>query len=446
MEQDRIRVLIADDEKNIREVLQAELSRDDFVVSSAESGQTALALLARSEYDVLVLDLNMPGLDGLSVLKQVAESETQVETVILTANATVTSAIDAMKHGAFDYLRKPADLDELETIIRKAADSKRLRNEHLHLKTRLQRQSEGPRLVYASRTMRSLLETVDKMARTDYSVLINGESGAGKDLIARMLHQRSERADGPFVAINCGAIPDTMLESELFGYEKGAFTGAYGRKLGLLELARGGTLFLDEIGDMPMPLQVKLLRVIETSRYYRLGGTRELTVNVRYLAATNKDLKAEISRGGFRQDLYYRITGLTVTVPPLRDRTEDVPLLIEHLRLADPAFRKKRVSSEALDLLARYGWPGNVRELLNVIQRAFVLCRGDVVLPADLPADLAGGSPAALTGSRKLEDVEREHILRVLGETGGRREQAAEVLGIHARTLRRKLAEYGVEN
>lgn len=437
--------MIADDEKNLREVLQAELSRESFAVSTADSGKTALELLAKNEYDVLVLDLNMPGIDGLAVLKRISELDSLVETVVLTANATVASAVDAMKYGAYDYLRKPVDLDELETVIKKAYESKKLRSEHLLLKTQLQRQADDAKLVFTSPVMRALLDTVGKMAGTEYSILITGESGTGKELIARSLHQRSSRADGPFVAINCGAIPEGMIESELFGYEKGAFTGAYGRKLGILELAQGGTLFLDEIGDMPLQLQVKLLRVIETSRYYRLGGTRELTSNVRYLSATNKDLKQESMRGTFRQDLYYRITGLTIAVPPLRDRVEDISLLVEHFRMAELVFRQKRFSREALSVLERYGWPGNVRELQNVVQRALLLSRSDVVMPSDLPPDLEGAGPVIPTGkTRKLEEVEREHILRVLAETGGRREQAAAILGIHARTLRRKLAEYGI--
>jgi len=446
MDIQKIRVLIVDDEKNLREVLQAELSQESFAVSTSDSGRTALDMIARNEYDVVVLDLNMPGMSGLEVLRQISDAEAPLETVILTANATVTSAVEAMKHGACDYLRKPVDLDELETVIRKAAENKKLRSEHLLLKTQLRRQSEASQIIFGSNAMGDLLDTVGKMAGTDYPVLILGESGAGKELIARTLHQRSNRADGPFVAINCGAIPESMIESELFGYEKGAFTGAFGRKLGLLELADGGTLFLDEIGDMPLPVQVKLLRVIETSRYYRLGGTRELSVNVRYLSATNKDLKGEIARGLFRQDLYYRITALTVSVPPLRERAEDIDLLIDHFRALEPAFRRKRFSPEAVEVLRRYAWPGNVRELQNVVQRAFLLSRGDLVTPSDLPSDLAGNSQAAPGRARRLADVEQEHILRVLAETGGRREQAAEALGIHVRTLRRKLAEYGVDD
>lgn len=444
MDNQNIRVLIVDDEKNLREVLQAELSRESFVVATADSGYTALDLLSRNEYDVVVLDLNMPGMEGMTVLRQIAETEAPVETVILTANATVTSAVEAMKHGALDYLRKPVDLDELETVIRKAAESKKLRSEHLHLKMQLRRQSGAPEIVFQSVVMRDLLDMVGRMATTDYPVLITGESGAGKELVARTLHQRSNRSDGPFVALNCGAIPESLIESELFGHEKGAFTGAGSRKLGLLELADGGTLFLDEIGDMPAALQVKLLRVIETSRYYRLGGTRELSVSVRYLSATNKDLKEEIGRGFFRQDLYYRIAGLTLSVPPLRERLEDIELLVDHFRSFEPAFRRKQMSAEALDLLRRYPWPGNVRELQNVVQRVFLLSRGEVVSLPDLPADLAGRPPAVSGEALLLADVEREHILRVLAVSNGRREQAAAMLGISSRTLRRKLAEYGV--
>ncbi len=438
---ERIRVLIVDDEKHLREVLQAELDPTQFSVSALARGDTVLALLQEQEFDVVVLDINLPGLGGMEVLTRIKEAEVPAEVIILTGHASVDTAVDAIKLGAYDYLRKPVGLDELETFIRKAADSRRLKREVVALRTQVHRQEKPGRIVAASPAMRAVLETARKIAPTDFSVLIMGESGVGKELVARALHRDSARGGGPFIAINCGAVPEPLMESELFGYEKGAFTGAQGRKLGLIELANEGTLFLDEIGEMPPNLQVKLLRVIETSRFFRLGGTREMSVNARIVSATNRQLKRESEQGTFRSDFFYRISGLTLEIPPLRERREDIPALIAHFLEQAPLFRSKRFSPEALAVLTAYDWPGNARELQNVVQRALLLSAGDLVQPLDLPADLCGAG--ARPAPRRLEDLEREHILNVLRETGGHREQAAEILGIHPKTLRRRLAEYG---
>lgn len=442
MTSEKIRVLIVDDERNLREIYQAELDPAVFLVTTLDRGDGVLDILQQSEFDVVVLDLNLPGLGGMEVLARMKTAEIPAEVIILTGHATVDTAIDAIKLGAYDYLRKPVGLDELEIFIRKAAESRRLKRELVALRTQVDRQNRNHRIVAASPIMRTLLETVRKVAPTDYPVLITGESGVGKELIARALHRGSARADGPFIAINCGAVPEQMMESELFGFEKGAFTGAHARKLGLVELANEGTLFLDEIGEMPLNLQVKLLRVIETSRFFRLGGTREIAVSARLVSASNKNLKRESEQGAFRSDLFYRISGLSLEIPPLRERREDIPALVEYFQQRNPLFRNKRFGTEALAVLSRYGWPGNARELQNVVQRVLLLSPGNVVQPADLPADLGvGGTPAS---RRRLEDVEREHILRVLKETGEHREQTAGILGIHPRTLRRKLAEYGM--
>ena len=439
MKKHEIRVLIADDEKNLREVLQAELAADGFHACEAENGQQALAQLQEQEFDVMVLDLNMPGLGGIEVLERMKALDLPTEVVVLTANATVATAVEAMKLGAYEYLTKPFDLDTLVTIVERAYEKRSLRSENLRLRTHMMRQTADRTVIAESPAMRDLMETVGKVARTDLTVLVTGESGAGKEVIARTLHQGSQLADGPFISINCGAIPETMIESELFGYEKGAFTGAHARKLGLLELADEGTLFLDEIGDMPLPLQVKLLRVIETERFFRLGGTREQEIRIRIIAATNKDLKAAVRQGDFREDLFYRISGFVLNVPPLRERREDIPLFIKHFSGSTP-FRQKRFTKEALAALAAYAWPGNIRELQHVIQRALLLSRGETIAPADLPLDLTAPRRSS---ARLLADVEKEHILAVLHETGGHREKAADILGIHRKTLRRKLAEYG---
>ncbi len=433
--------MIADDEKNIRELLRDELAAFVISVAAVESGPLALAELDRTEYDVFLLDLTMPEMDGITVLKKLKALEISAEVIILTANATVHTAVEAMKIGAYDYLMKPFKIAELMPIIEKAYEKKKLRAENLLLKTQVKKQAEIPRLIAESRAMRDVLERSKKIAQSDFPVLITGESGTGKELIARVIHNASPRADRPYVVINCGALPENMIESELFGYEKGAFTGAQARKPGLLEIAHQGTLFLDEIGDMALPLQVKLLRVIETGTFYRLGGTREQQISVRVISATNKQLKAEIAGGSFREDLYYRISALTVHLPPLRDRRDDIALITEHFRCSIPAFKQKRFSSEALKLLTEYSWPGNVRELQSVVHHVLLLSRNDLIAPADLPYEL--GERPASTGSR-LEDREREHILRVLSQTGNDRNKAADILGVHPRTLMRKLAGYGM--
>ncbi len=441
MEKLPIRVLIADDEKNIRELLRDELATSMAHVAAVESGPAALAELERSEYDILLLDLTMPGMDGIEVLKKLKALDISAEVIILTANATVLTAVEAMKLGAYDYLMKPFKISELVPLIEKAYEKKKLRTENLLLKTQVKKQAEVPTLIAESPVMRDVIERSKKVAQSDFPVLITGESGTGKELIARFIHNASPRAERSYVVINCGALPENMIESELFGYEKGAFTGAQARKPGLLEIAHQGTLFLDEIGDMPLPLQVKLLRAIETGAFYRLGGTREQQVSVRIISATHKLLKAEIAKGSFREDLYFRISALSVHLPPLRERPEDIVPLIEHCRCSSPAFKQKRFSDASLKVLSGYAWPGNVRELQNIVQHQLLLAENDVIDPADLPQELTKRPPAT---SIRLDDLEREHILSILKLAGGDRNKASEALGIHPRTLLRKLAEYGI--
>ena len=436
-----MKLLIVDDEKNIRQVLKNELSTETIEVDEAEHGQRALELLEQDEYDVVLLDLNMPRLGGIEVLKRMRSLEYPAEVIVLTANATISTAVEAMKLGAYDYLTKPFRLEELSAILDKAFEKKKLRTENRILKSQIKRQAEDRQIIAKSAVMGDLLETVAKVARSGYPVLITGESGVGKELVAARIHRESARSDNPFIPLNCGAIPENRIESELFGYEKGAFTGALARKPGLLEVANNGSLFLDEIGDMPLPLQVKLLRVIETGSFFRLGGIREQKVDVRFIAATNKDLQAEIGKGAFRQDLFYRITTLLIKITPLRERSEDIPLLIEHFRGGNHAFRNKRFSKEALALMSDYPWPGNVRELQNIVHRACLLSPADVIGPGDL--HLSSGT-GPLTNATRLEDVEREHILKVLKAASGQRNKAAEALGIDPKTLYRKLAAYGV--
>lgn len=450
MKKSPIRILIADDDKNLRRILVSELSESNFEISETDSGIKAMDLLEKDEYDVLLLDLNMPGFSGIDVLKKMKTLEITTEAIILTGHATVSTAVEAMKLGAYDYLTKPFKIEELKAVLEKAFEKKKLRSENLLLKTQIKRQTEAQKIITKNPLMFEILEDVKKVAMSDFATLICGESGVGKELIAKAVHDSSERAEGPFIPINSGAIPENMLESELFGHEKGSFTGAYEKKLGLLEIANNGTLFLDEIAELTPQLQGKLLRVIETGSFFRVGGIKQIKVNVKFVSATNKDLKSEIEKGRFRADLYYRISTLTLHIPPLRERKEDVSLLVEYFVKNNPTFRNKKFSKKALDALSEYSWPGNVRELQNVVHRVLLLSKSDMIEYSDLPADLITGHRTSvgalnLTPLHRLEDVEREHILRVIKEAGGQRGKAAEILGIDQKTLYRKLLSYGVK-
>ncbi len=436
-----MKILIADDDKNLRMVLTNELAEQGFEVDVAENGTKAMDLLENEEYDALLLDLTMPGLGGMDVLKKIKTSGISTEVIILTGNTTANAAVEAMKLGAYDYLTKPFRVVELKAILDKAYEKKGLFRENLVLKTEIKRESEALKIITQSPLMFEIFEHVKKVALSPFPALIYGESGVGKELVARAIHHDSERADRPFVPINCGAIPENMLESELFGFEKGAFTGANAKKLGLLEIANHGTLFLDEICELTLPLQGKLLRVIETGRFFRIGGVKEVQVDVKLVSATNKDIKREVEIGHFRADLYYRVSALTLHIPPLRERKEDIPLLVNHIIKNNPAFRGKSFSNEALKILAEYTWPGNVRELLNVVHRTLLLSKNDLIGPDDLPIDLIADPKVS---GKRLEDIEREHILQVLKEAGGQRGKAAEILGVDPKTLYRKLLSYGV--
>ena len=436
-----MRILITDDDKNLRKVLMHELAEHGLEVHEAENGLKTMKMLKKDEYDVLLLDLNMPDISGMEVLKELKDQEITTEVVILTGHATVASAVNAMKMGAYDYLTKPFEVEELLAVIDKAHEYKRLVNENLILKSQIKRQTAMKKIITQSPIMFELLDTLKKFATTDLPVLIYGESGVGKELFAYALHEASGRSGGPFVPINCGAIPETMLETELFGHEKGAFTGAHTKKLGLMEIANSGTLFLDEIGELNAQLQGKILRVIETKSFFKVGGTKEVTVDVRFVSATNKDIKREVEKGDFRSELYYRLTALALHIPPLRERREDIPLLVEHIIEGNTSLKHKRFSAEAMKVLSRYPWPGNVRELQNVIFRTLFLAKQAVIGPPDLPPDIL--IDKKIRGKR-LADIEREHILKVLHEAGGKKKKAAEILGVDPKTLYRKLSSYGI--
>ncbi len=437
-----MKILIADDERNLRRVLLTELAAEGHNTAEAASGASALDLIEKEEFDLVLLDLNMPEPGGIEVLKRIRSLEAPPEVIILTGNATVHTAVEAMKLGAYDYITKPFSLEELKAIIAKAREKRKLLVENIALKTQIRRQSAGKKSVTCSPVMFEILDTVRKVALSDFPVLICGESGVGKELVAWTLHEASDRSGGPFIPINCGAIPENMMETELFGHEKGSFTGAHARKPGLLEIADNGTLFFDEIGEMPLRLQVKLLRVIDSRSFFRVGGISEIRVDTKFLFATNKDLRAEVEEGNFRHDLYYRLSALTLNIPPLRERRDDIPLLIGHFIQNTPVFRQKKFSRAALKAAAEYSWPGNVRELQNVVQRTLLLSENDVIRAEDLPSEVLNG--AGVTGQR-LEDVERSHILKVLKEVQGQRGKAAEILGIDPKTLYRKLVSYGIK-
>ena len=442
-----IRVLVADDEKNLRELLVRELSRKGHAVEGVGDGEAALERLRDDPPDVLILDMKMPRLEGIEVLRRLAEQAEAPQVIVTTGFQEVSSAVEAMKLGAYDYLTKPARIEELDILVRKAAEKGRLIRQNVVLRDRLEPPVPAGGIISASVKMEEVLRLIDRVAPTESTVLVLGESGTGKELVARAIHDRSPRARQAFVPIHCGALPREVLESELFGHEKGAFTGAINAKPGLIELADGGTLFLDEIGEMEPESQVKLLRVLETRSFFRVGGTRSRTVDMRLVAATNRDLAEAIRQGKFRQDLFYRINTISVTLPPLRDRREEVRVLAEHFLEQNAPYGRKRLAPETLARLETYGWPGNVRELQHVIQRGVILSAGEVLQLADLPPEIQhgeSGGGAAAPAAGTLEAMEQQHIIATLKQVGGHRGKAAALLGIDPKTLYRKLLSYGI--
>ncbi len=439
-----VRVLVVDDEHPTRLLMEKELPRAGYAVTTAESGEEALEKVRSADFDVILLDLKMPGIGGMEALRRIREAGAAGEVVILTGHPDVDSAIAAMKLGAYDYLTKPFKLSELEEVLRRAAERRHLQQENTALRRMVAQREPAPRLVGRSQAVEALLATVGRIAGSDANVLIQGESGTGKGLVARIVHERSGRRDGPFLVINCSGFQDQLLESELFGHEKGAFTGATAAKPGLFEVAEGGTLVLDEVGEMSPAMQAKLLQVLDSRELRRVGGTRVHRVDVRIIAATNKDLAQEVRAGRFREDLYYRLNVVSLGIPPLRERTGDIPLLIEHfLQRFGTGYPPKALSPAAQRILTEYAWPGNVRELANTIERVLILAPGEAIGPDDLPSSIR--SPRGpLLGPSSLAELERRHIMRVLEETGGRKMQAARLLGIDIKTLNKKIKDYGI--
>ena len=446
------RVLIVDDEKNMRWVLGQALSAEGFDVSEAVDGATALAAVAEQEPDVMVLDHRMPEPDGMEVLRRLRSKGLSFPIIMLTAHGNVATAVEAMKAGASEYLTKPFDLEELKLAIDKALKYSGLAAEVERLRSEIDAEYDVQGIVASDAGMLAVLETVHKVAPTMATVMIYGESGTGKELIARAVHNLSERATKPFVSVSAGALPETLLESELFGYEKGAFTGAMTPKPGRFELANGGTMFLDEIGHISLATQVKLLRVLQERRFERLGGTRSIEVDVRLVAATNQDLQQLIVDGNFREDLFYRLNVVPITLPTLRQRSGDIPLLVAHF-LEKFNAGNKRINPAAMEALVKYQWPGNIRELENTIERIVILSHGDELGVADLPAEVrAGVSPAdrVATGfvlpddGVDLEEVELDLVRQALDRTGSSVPKAAKMLGLTAKTLEARMQRLGL--
>ncbi len=442
------RILVVDDEAPMRESLKDWLMEEGYEVGLAASGKEAIAMTREKNWDVILLDLKMPGMDGVETLKRLKgkEVDTEAEILMMTAYATVDTAVQAMKEGAFDYLVKPFSPDEIEMQIKKIVTHRELVLENILLRQKLEERSEYGEIIGKSDVMQTIYDLISQVAPTDSTVLITGESGTGKELIARAIHGNSQRCYMPYIAVSCGALPDSLLESELFGYEKGAFTGAEHTKKGRFEMADKGTLFLDEIGDISLKTQVDLLRVLQEKEFRRLGGQEEIKVDVRILAATNRDIKKAISENRFREDLFYRLNVISIHIPPLKERKDDIPLLVKaFIRRCCLEMNKEQVkiAPSAMKLLMDYNWPGNVRELENVIERALVIGRGKEIVTEDLPFSRKELGTEALPNSLKL--MEKIHIKRILEETDWNISKAARVLEIDRQTLYNKIEKYHIE-
>jgi two-component system, NtrC family, response regulator AtoC len=448
MDSRTVRVLVVDDEEIVRESLSGWLEKDGYRVETAPDGRKALERIQAEPWSIILLDLKMPGMDGLQVLEETRKIRADAVVVIMTAYATVDTAVSAMKTGAYDYLVKPFDPEELSLLIQKIVTQQALVHENLVLRKALKQEWTFRDLVSKAPAMQAVFELARVAARSQSTILIQGESGTGKELLARAVHAESPRSGGPFVAVSCAALAETLLESELFGHERGAFTGAVGRRKGKFEAAHGGTLFLDEIGDVSLKLQLDLLRVLEERRFDRLGGNETVEVDVRIVAATNRDLKRAVEAGRFREELYYRLNVIPITLPPLRERREDIPLLVDHFveRLTIEMNRHvDGVSADAMRVLIAYAWPGNVRELRNVLERAVVVATSNTIRPSDLglvstPSEPTENGHGAEMPS--LEEVERRHVAEVLRRTGSNVSQAARILGIDRVTLYNKIKKY----
>jgi len=447
------KILIVDDETAHCQMLEAVLKVEKYATQRAQDGQSAIEAVKERFYDLILMDIRMNRVGGIEALEKIKEISPDIPIIMMTAYASVDTAVQAMRSGAYDYLTKPLDIDELKILVAKALRHHQLEKENIFLKEQLGSRFDFSNIIGRSRTMKELLETVAMVAPSEATVLILGESGTGKELIANAIHQNSPRSSYPFIKVNCAALPETLLESELFGHEKGAFTGAVSRRQGRFHLAHKGSILLDEIAEMSMATQSKILRVLQEREFEPIGSSETFKVDTRIITATNKNLEEEVRANRFREDLYYRINVVNLTVPSLRDRREDIPLLVDFFlkRYAKKNHRNlKGFTPKAMDLLMRYDWPGNIRELENVVERSVIMMRGDFITPDEFPGVLKSLDPeyeqisAEMLSGKSLKEMEKAMIMRTLQETDGNRTRAAEILGISRRTLQLKLKEYGV--
>ena len=451
MEKHRGRILIVEDEKSMREVLKILLEGERYEVVSASDGLEGLSYLANDIFDLVITDIKMPKVDGFELLKKTKEISPDTIVIMITAFGTTEAAIEAMKSGAYDYINKPFKIDEIRLIVEKALEKKRLSEEVSLLRKRVKTTYRLENIIGQSPQMQELFRLIPKVAQSSSNVLIIGESGSGKELVAAALHNLSNRKDRNLVAINCAAFPEGLLESELFGHMRGSFTGAVHNKQGLFEIADSGSLFLDEIGEMPINLQAKLLRVLEHGSFRRVGGTTDIKVDVRVISATNKDVKAEIASGRFREDLYYRLNVVPIHIPPLRERKEDIPLLVEHF-LSKISNQPRKISSGAMRMFLGFPWKGNVRELENVIERTALLTEKEEITPADLPNEILGYTTdtkeipelteAGIDIDAIIGDIEKKYLLKALEKSGGVKKEAAKLLNLSFRSFRHRLSKY----
>ncbi len=457
MKKNKGKILVVEDEKSMREVLKILLEGENYEVVTAADGVAGLSFVEKDIFDLVITDMKMPKVDGFEVLRKIKEISPDTIVIMITAFGTTESAVEAMKLGAYDYINKPFNIDEIRLIVKKAIEKKRLSEEVTVLRQKVETTYALENIIGRSPKMQELFKLIPRIAQSNSNVLIIGESGSGKELFANAVHNLSNRKNKNFVAINCAAFPEGLLESELFGHMKGSFTGAMYNKQGLFEIADGGSLFLDEIGEMPLNLQVKLLRVLENGTFRRVGGTNDIKVDVRIISATNKDLKEEIEAGRFREDLYYRLNVVPLKIPPLRERKEDIPLLVNHF-LKKLSASSKKITPEAMKIMIDYHWKGNVRELENVIERIILLSDKEEITPADLPSEMKT-HPAERKDTKEIpeltekgidvekviEDIEKKYLLEALERAGGVKMEAAKLLNLSFRSFRHRLQKYGIK-
>ena len=454
MEEHKSKILVIEDEKNMREILKILLEGEGYEVSTATDGVEGLGWINREIFDLIITDIKMPGLDGFQVLKKAQELSPETLVIMITAFGTTESAIESMKLGAYDYLHKPFKIDEIRLVVKNALEKRKLRGEVSILRDKIRTTYELGNIFYKSPKMQELLRLLPKIANSNSNVLITGESGTGKDFAATAIHNLSPRKERNLVAINCASFPEGLLESELFGHMKGAFTGAVYNKQGLFEIANGGTLFLDEIVEMPVNLQAKLLRVLQNGTFRRVGGTTDVTVDVRIVAATNKNPMEEVSAGRFREDLYYRLNVVPLHIPPLRERTEDIPLLVDHF-IKKFSSTPRRLSPDAMKLLIHYPWKGNVRELENIMERVLLLTDAEEITPPDIPLEinttdwennvLPRMEKTGIDLDAMVEGIEKKYLLEALQLTNGAKTEAAKILNLSFRSFRHRLQKYGIK-